>query len=116
MARNKASDPERFFLIYRELCRAWKIYLKEHFSKAATPHAGFRTLHLCFYIFRHPECSLREVAEIAGLSAGAASALVDALCDSGLLNRAPSPADRRRICLTVTPAIAAFLEQVGRFC
>jgi DNA-binding MarR family transcriptional regulator len=49
-------------------------------------------------------CSLGGLAEAVGLHVSTASRTCDRLVATGLLNRTPSPADRRNLELTLTPA------------
>lgn len=66
--------------------------------------------------------SLNEAADAMGLSAPAASRLVDGLVGRGLVARAELPTDRRRVSLSLTPpgsevleaAIAAVLAHLSR--
>ena len=51
------------------------------------------------YVGRHPGASLSAVADHLGLSTPAASRLVDALVEKGLVERAAAPMDRRYITL-----------------
>ena len=62
------------------------------------------------YVERHPGVGLTELAEHLGVSLPAASALVDRLVVSRLVDRSPDPAERRRIRIVVTePGRAAVL-------
>ncbi len=76
-----------------------------------TEMRGHRTLNISVpqfrvltYLERRPGGSLSDVAERVGLSLPAMSRLIDGLVDRGLLTRADSPADRRRIALRITDA------------
>ena len=102
---------DQFFNIYQTLCKEWEAFLLSNGIKLMT-HPGIRILSVCYYISRHPGCSLNEVAREFGITAGTASNLVDSLCRRGFLERIQSETDRRSICLTTTPRLNAFLERV----
>ncbi|HRW47893.1 MAG: MarR family transcriptional regulator [Caldilinea sp.] len=61
----------------------------------------FRTLA---YIGRQPGCSLTDVAEFIGLTAPTMSVLINGLVERGLVHRAASLLDRRRVVLNLTDA------------
>jgi DNA-binding MarR family transcriptional regulator len=56
------------------------------------------------YVGRHPGASLSAVAEHLGLSTPAASRLIDALVEKGLMARAAAPEDRRYLTLHLSPS------------
>ncbi len=68
-----------------------------------------------FHILRHirrGEGSVSELARAKRVSRAAISQAVDALVERGLIARAPNPADRRHIFLTLTPEGTALLEAI----
>ena len=114
MRKNKAMTPERFFQAYREIYREWSLFLKHHSGESSpVPHSAIKTLQLCHYVRTHPGCSLSETAVFMGITAGGASALVDSLYKKGFLERKNSETDRRRICLTVTPALEELMRKIN---
>lgn len=54
-----------------------------------------------------------ELAEVLDLQPITLTRLLDKLCDSGLIERRPDPADRRAKRLYLTPAAGPLLEQLG---
>ena len=54
-----------------------------------------------------------ELAEVLDLQPITLTRLLDKLCDSGLIERRPDPADRRAKRLYLTPAARPLLEQLG---
>jgi DNA-binding MarR family transcriptional regulator len=60
----------------------------------------YRTL---MYLRRSPGASLSEVAEHLGITPPSTSRLVNDLVERDLIDRQTSPADRRKITLTLTP-------------
>ncbi len=105
---------DQFFDAYRTLCREWELFLASNGIRLIS-HPGIRVLSVCYYIYRHPGCSLNEVAGEFGITAGTASNLVETLCRRRFLKRTPSRADRRSICLTTTPHLNTFLKKVETF-
>jgi DNA-binding MarR family transcriptional regulator len=63
------------------------------------------------FLQREPGASLSAVAEHLGVSRSTASAIADRLVRAGLVDRAPDPAERRRVALTLTPAGADLLAR-----
>lgn len=64
----------------------------------SVPH--FRVLA---FLDKNEGASLSEVADSVGLRLPSMSTLVDGLVDRGLVTRAPSASDRRRLALCLTP-------------
>ena len=67
---------------------------------------------LLFAIQQSPGIGVRELAEQERMSAPALSGYVDRLEKAGFVARTPSPTDRRRVGLTVTPAGKRVLRSV----
>jgi len=61
------------------------------------------------FLNREPGASLSAVAEHLGVTLSTASAIADRLVRAGFVDRAPDPAERRRVALTLTPAGADLL-------
>ena len=55
-------------------------------------------LHL---VSRHEGMGIKELASLLGISPSATTQLVDSLVNKNLLDRQPSPGDRRALCLTL---------------
>ncbi len=71
----------------------------------------FRTL---MFVHRNREASLAVVADHLGLTPASTSTLVDGLARRGLLHRAASASDRRRISLSLTPSGQGAMESIRR--
>lgn len=54
-------------------------------------------------VLRHGPASPTELAQLTGLTTGAVTVLIDRLEKAGLIQRRPSPEDRRRTLLVTTP-------------
>ena len=72
-----------------------------------------RQMTLLWLVKRSPGLTLRALAEEEGISAPALSGHVDRLERLGLLERARSQVDRRRVGLTLMPAGERLLRRVG---
>lgn len=69
------------------------------------------------YIILHclklsPELSLKDLAQILGVSASGLSLIVDSLREEGLVARKENPADRRQVVLALTPTGKTILEGI----
>ena len=79
-------------------------------SESGLTVAQFRCLKM---VQRTTDVSLGDLAEANGVSAPAMSKLVEGLVEARLLERRPSPHDRRRLELSVTAAGRRKLDVVG---
>ncbi len=85
--------------------------IRAHIRRQAVERYGITVEQ--FHILRHIRKgyrSVRELAEVKGISRAAVSQAVDALVNRGLVTRRPDPADRRRVQLELTPEGHALLE------
>lgn len=78
----------------------------QHPADLAVPQ--FRAL---MFINRYPGGSLQSVAHHLGLTAPTVSKMVDGLVEDHIVQREPSPKDRRQITLTLTERGQGILEQ-----
>jgi DNA-binding MarR family transcriptional regulator len=72
-------------------------------------HSQWLALHL---ISENEGLGLKELAGRLGISSSAATQLVESLVGKGLLERQPSPGDRRALVLTLPEATRRHVEQV----
>ena len=63
---------------------------------------------------RHPGASLSVVAGHIGLTTASVSKLIDSLVKKGLVTRADSPDDRRKVVLNATKTVSAPLRSRGQ--
>lgn len=66
------------------------------------------------FVFTHPHCRVKDVARGLRVSHPAATKLVDRLVSRGSLERAPNPADRREVNISLTPAGETALSDLRR--
>jgi DNA-binding MarR family transcriptional regulator len=94
----------RRFLAYSEAgARALKLTPQQHQALLAVrAHAGPMAM------------SVGQLADCLMIKNHSALGLVDRLIDRGLIARSPSPVDRRRVLLTLTPQGLALLETISR--
>ena len=89
-----------FTALIRAEVRAWNS-VETALSRAGNPLTLGRFLVLRT-VRDTPACRIQEVASSQGITLGAASRLVDRLGADGLVQRHPSPTDRRVALLSVT--------------
>ena len=90
--------------------RTVRAEMRRHRAPGLTvPH--FRALA---YLGNNAGASLSEVAEHVGLQLPSMSTLIEGLVTRGLVTRAPSAADRRRVTLNLTPTGQATLSTSRR--
>jgi len=98
-----------YFSVHYRICHAWTVHLSKSRSDITPPHLGIRALRICYFIWKHPGCPLKEVAEAVSISHATTSLLVDQLCRQRLLRREWSESDRRSIRLSATRNVDEFL-------
>lgn len=74
-------------------------------SRVVADHFGLHMtdLEVLDLIFLRKQASAGELADATGLSSGAVTALIDRLANSGYVERAEDPTDRRRVIVRVRP-------------
>jgi DNA-binding MarR family transcriptional regulator len=70
-------------------------------------------MHALMLIQKRGKVSISELAALMGVSAPSASAMVDRMVDKGVLTRAPSTSDRRRMDVRIAPAVQEDFERVN---
>jgi len=98
-----------YFSVHYRICHAWTMLLDRSRSGMTPPRLGIRALRICHFIWKHPGCPLKEVAEAVSISHATTSQLVDQLCRRQLLCREWSESDRRSIRLSTTRNVSEFL-------
>jgi DNA-binding MarR family transcriptional regulator len=68
-----------------------------------TPDLSVPQFRALVFLHRNPRASLSNVADHIGLSLPSISKLIDRLVARGMVARSSAPADRRRLCLELTP-------------
>jgi DNA-binding MarR family transcriptional regulator len=77
--------------------------LRKEWRRAAKSQFSVIQFRILAFLSRHPHSSCRELAEHIGISAPAASRLVETLVQKELIGRYPAPKDRRQILLKLRP-------------
>jgi DNA-binding MarR family transcriptional regulator len=70
-------------------------------------------MHALMLIQKRGKVSISELANLMGVSAPSASAMVDRMVEKGALTRAPSVKDRRRMNVRIAPAVQEDFERVN---
>lgn len=87
---------------------------------AAMEAAGCKTdftmtqMHTLMVIYHHEGLSLKELAQMLGVSPPSASAMVERLVELGALRREQSKRDRREVAIFITPDSKETIEVVER--
>ena len=104
-----------YFQVHYQICHAWIAFLGRNHSDMSVPHRlGIRALRICYFIWKHPDCPLKEVAGAVSISRATTSQLVDSLCRQKLLQREWSESDRRRIQLSTMRNTGTFLAHLEK--
>lgn len=82
-----------------------------HMHDKRGPNMTVAQFRVLFFIIKRPGSSLAQLVEFMGMTAPAASKIVDGLVRKKLVKREADPLDRRRIVLTIKPAGQAIHDQ-----
>lgn len=107
----------RFIFATGKLIRDRVVQIQSAHLSAMGDKGGFgelslKQLQVVLMVGRHEPVSIKELAALGGVSAPSASAMVDRLVERGLLLRAPSREDRRRVLVRVAPAAREELDRM----
>jgi len=114
---------EDYFRVHYRICHAWIAFLRQNHFDISIPHRlGIRAVEICYFVWKHPDCPLKEVADAVSISRATTSQLVDLLCRQKLLRRDWNQSDRRYIRLSTMQSTGTFLAgleeqlaQIGPF-
>ncbi|WP_432170146.1 MarR family winged helix-turn-helix transcriptional regulator [Streptomyces sp. 1222.5] len=115
-------DPRRARL-YEELSAESRRYLAAYvlFNQAVADHLGLHPTDVqCLSLLTaEPDpLTVRQIADMTGLTTGSATRLVDRLERGGYVARTPDPTDRRRVLVTPVPErvarVTALWDDLGR--
>ncbi|MER6453865.1 MarR family transcriptional regulator [Streptomyces sp900105245] len=116
------TDPRRARL-YEELSAESRRYLAAYvlFNQAVADHLGLHPTDVqCLSLLTAEPAPLtvRQIADMTGLTTGSATRLVDRLARGGYVARTPDPTDRRRVLVTPVPErvarVTALWDDLGR--
>ncbi|PKW09070.1 DNA-binding transcriptional regulator, MarR family [Streptomyces sp. 1222.5] len=116
------TDPRRARL-YEELSAESRRYLAAYvlFNQAVADHLGLHPTDVqCLSLLTaEPDpLTVRQIADMTGLTTGSATRLVDRLERGGYVARTPDPTDRRRVLVTPVPErvarVTALWDDLGR--
>jgi DNA-binding MarR family transcriptional regulator len=109
--------------LYEELSMASRRYLASYvlFNQAIADHLGLHPTDVQFLSLLSAAPApptVREIAEMTGLTTGSATRLVDRLERGGYVRRTPDHADRRRVLVHPVPErldrVTALWDDLGR--
>ncbi|MEU9475746.1 MarR family transcriptional regulator [Streptomyces sp. NPDC048191] len=116
------TDPRRARL-YEELSTESRRYLASYvlFNQAVADHLGLHPtdVQALSLLTAEPEpLTVRQIADMTGLTTGSATRLVDRLERGGYVARTPDARDRRRVLVTPVPErvarVTAVWDELGR--
>ncbi|MEU4931225.1 MarR family transcriptional regulator [Streptomyces yokosukanensis] len=116
------TDPRRARL-YEELSAESRRYHAAYvlFNQAVADHLGLHPtdVQALSLLTVEPEpLTVRQIADLTGLTTGSATRLVDRLERGGYVDRTPDPGDRRRVLVTPVPErvarVTAVWDELGR--
>ncbi len=82
-------------------------------SRSICGELSVNQMHTLMLIQKRRRVSISELANLMGVSAPSASAMVDRLVEKGALTREPNSRDRRRMDVRIAPAVEADFERVN---
>ncbi|WP_242586244.1 MarR family transcriptional regulator [Streptomyces sp. MST-110588] len=109
--------------LHKELSRESRRYMAAYvlFNQAVADHLGMHPTDMqCLSLLTaEPEpLTVKQIAEMSGLTTGSATRLVDRLEKAGYVARRPDPGDRRRVLVAPVPErvarVTAVWDDLGR--
>ncbi len=82
-------------------------------SRSVCGELSVNQMHALMLIQKRGTVSISEFAVLMGVSAPSASAMVDRMVEKGVLTRAPSTQDRRRMDVRIAPSVQEDFERVN---
>lgn len=107
MTNQQALDRARFIfttgkMVHDHVFRIYAQRLAHKGKKAGSDELSISQLHAIKATHNQGQVTLTRLAEILGVSAPSASAMVDRLVERGYLTRRPHPEDRRKVQIRVS--------------
>ena len=106
-----ATPNREFAFMLHDVARLLRTYADHKAAQFGMTRAQWAVL---VRVDRSEGLNQSELAELLDLQPITLTRLLDKLCDSGLIERRPDPADRRAKRLFLTPAAHPLLKQLGR--
>jgi MarR family transcriptional regulator, transcriptional regulator for hemolysin len=110
LAVPQPSPNREFAFILNDVARLLRTYADHKAAQFGMTRAQWAVL---VRVDRAEGLNQSELAEVLDLQPITLTRLLDKLCDSGLIERRPDPADRRAKRLFLTPAARPLLEQLS---
>lgn len=107
-----AETESDLFARIRALGAAMDIFEREASQALGLNRSDLRALN----VLEHGPQTHGVIGEALGITSGSVTALVDRLVEAGYVERRPSPTDRRRVDVTLTPATFQAFATVYRPC
>jgi len=99
-------------LIYEQIIRFQTQRLAQPCKQEAIKDLSMHQFNTVLMVSRHEPVSITELAQLLAVSPPSASNMVDRLVEKGLLVREPSPDDRRKVVISVSPEMVEEIRLV----
>lgn len=99
-------------MIYERVIRIQTEHLSQPCGQEAFKDISMHQFNTILMVSRHEPLSVTELAQLLGVSPPSASNMVDRLVEKGILVREPSPEDRRKVVISVSPEMVEEIRHV----
>ncbi len=99
-------------LIYEQIIRLQTEHLSQPGGEAAFKDLSMQQFNTVLMVSRHEPVSITELAQLLGVSPPSASNMVDRLVEKQILVREPSPEDRRKVVIFMSPGMVEEIRHV----
>ena len=99
-------------MIYERVVRIQTEHLAQPCGQEAFKDLSMHQFNTVLMVSRHEPVSVTELAQLLGVSPPSASNMVDRLVERGILIRKPSPEDRRKVVISISPEMIEEIRHV----
>ena len=99
-------------MVYERIIRIQTEHLSQPCGAKAFQDLSLHQFNTILAVQRHGPVSITELSHLLGVSPPSASNMVERLVEKGILIREPSPDDRRKVVISVSPAVVEEIRHV----
>ncbi len=99
-------------MVYERIIRIQAEHLSQPCGAEAFQDLSMHQFNAVLAVQRHEPVSITELSHLLGVSPPSASNMVERLVEKGILRREPSPEDRRKVVISVAPAVVEEIRHV----
>jgi DNA-binding MarR family transcriptional regulator len=99
-------------LIYEQVIRLQTEHLSQPCGQENFKDLSMHQFNTVLMVSRHEPVSITGLAQLLGVSPPSASNMVERLVEKGILIREPSPEDRRKVVISVSPEMVEEIHHV----